>query len=138
MQLTRFDRWLREKYVHETHIYTMRLPVHAPPGARYEQLPEKPDIKYRHCFILTEPAAIEHLLTALKDAGQMFTTRVVDREAWYVPLLAPANNRSVTWWIVNKIVMAIGVFLLVGAGVRIWENPEMRENILDMIKLFKG
>ena len=32
MQLTKFDRWLREKFIYQTHIYTMRLPESALPA----------------------------------------------------------------------------------------------------------
>ena len=26
MQLTKFDRWIRERYIYRTHIYAMRMP----------------------------------------------------------------------------------------------------------------
>jgi hypothetical protein len=42
MQLTRLDRWLRERYVYETHVYTLRLPETVPAGVIAEELPESP------------------------------------------------------------------------------------------------
>ena len=40
MQLTRLDRYLRSRFVYETHIYTLRLPASIPAGTIAEELPE--------------------------------------------------------------------------------------------------
>jgi len=42
MQLTRFDRWLREKYVYETHIHTLRPPESLPAGIQTREIPDVP------------------------------------------------------------------------------------------------
>ena len=53
MQLTRFDRWLREKFVYETHIQTLRSPDSIPAGMRAEELPDAPGRRYKHLFVAT-------------------------------------------------------------------------------------
>ena len=52
MQLTRLDRYLRERFVYETHVYTLRLPESIPAGTIAEELPDTPGRKFRHRFIL--------------------------------------------------------------------------------------
>ncbi len=40
MQLTRLDRWLRNKFVHEIHVYSLRPPEVLPAGIRAEEMPD--------------------------------------------------------------------------------------------------
>ena len=137
MQLTRLDRYLRARFVYETHIYTLRLPPSIPAGAIAEELPDTPGRKFRHRFILRSDKAVSALISELRDGNQMFTTRVVDREAWYVPLLAP-NGKSVTWWLIWAGVTAMIVFGLVFLGKMFWANPEVRKNVAEALKLFQS
>jgi hypothetical protein len=137
MQLTRLDRYLRERFVYETHIYTLRLPTSIPAGVIAEELPEVPGRKFRHRFILRSDKAVQCLISELRDGNQMFTTRVVDREAWYVPLLAP-SGKSVTWWIIWAAVTAAIVFGAVFLGKMLWANEELRKNAAEALKLFKN
>ena len=67
----------------------------------------------------------------------MFTTRVVDREAWYVPLLAP-NGKSVTWWLVWACFTAMGVFGLIHVAKIAWANEELRKNVSEAMKILQG
>lgn len=137
MQLTRLDRYLRARFVYETHIYTLRLPTSIPAGAIAEELPDTPGRKFRHRFILRSDKAVSALISELRDGNQMFTTRVVDREAWYVPLLAP-QGKSVTWWLVWAGVTAAIVFGLVYLGRIFWANNELRKNVAQALELFKN
>jgi hypothetical protein len=137
MQLTRFDRWLRERFVYETHIYTLRLPESIPAGVIAEELPDSPGRKFKHRFILRSDSAVKALIEELRDGNQMFTTRVVDREAWYVHLIAP-NGKSVTWWLVWLGFTMVAVFGLVQLGRVAWANPELRKNVTEAIEILKG
>jgi hypothetical protein len=136
MQLTRLDRYLRERFVYETHVYTLRLPESIPAGAIAEELPETPGRKFRHRFILRNDKAVGALIESLRNGNQMFTTRVVDREAWYVPLLAP-KGKSVTWWLIWAAVSAAGIFGLVCVARVAWANEELRRNVAEALQLFK-
>ncbi len=137
MQLTRLDRFLRERFVYETHVYTLRLPASIPPGTIAEELPESPGRKFKHRFILRSDKAVRQLIDELRNANQMFTTRVVDREAWYVPLLAP-NGKSVTWWLIWASMTAVGVFGLIHVAKMAWANEELRKNVAEALELLKS
>ena len=92
MQLTRFDRWLREKFVYETHIHTLRPPESIPAGIRAVELPEAPGKRYKHLFIADSSKAADALIHQLKENSQMYTTQVVDRDAWFVPVHRPQGK----------------------------------------------
>lgn len=137
MQLTRLDRYLRERFVYETHVYTLRLPASIPAGAIAEELPETPGRKFRHRFILRSDKAVGALIDELRNANQMFTTRVVDREAWYVPLIAP-NGKSITWWLVWAMVTALIVCGLAYLANMAWANEDLRKNAAEALELLKS
>ncbi|MBK1827038.1 hypothetical protein [Haloferula rosea] len=137
MQLTRFDRWLREKFVHETHIYSLRPPEFIPTGIQAEDLPEKPGTRFRHRYVARDTKSAMAVIDSLKEHNQMFTTRVVDRKAWYVRYLAP-EGKSVTWWCAWLVLFIIGAFT-VGTALRsLWLNPTFRENFDDAIRVLQG
>lgn len=137
MQLTRFDRWLREKFVLETHVYSLRPPEVLPAGVQAEEMPDVPGRKYRHRYIARNSRAAEALITEFKAHNQMFTTRVVDRSAWYVPLVAP-KGKSVTWWCAWLVISAIGLFVLTTALRSLWANPEFRKNLDEALEILQG
>jgi hypothetical protein len=137
MQLTRFDRWLRKRFVHETHIYTMRPPEEIPRGLIADTLPDTPGRQFRHRYIARQPELATRFVEFLKSHNMMFTTRVVDRSAWYVPLLAP-RGKSLTYWIAWVLVGASAA-LTIGVGVRkLWAIPEFRENLADAVRVLQG
>ncbi len=138
MQLTRFDRWLREKFVHEIHVYSLRPPEMIPSGIRAEELPDTPGRRFRHRFVARSSKSADALIGQLKEHNQMFTTRVVDRKAWYVPLVAPKDNKSVTWWCAWVLVTAIGVFVATNAIRSLWSNPTFRKNLMESLEIMKG
>jgi hypothetical protein len=121
MQLTRFDRWLREKFVYELHI----------------DLPEAPGKRYKHLFIAASSKAADELIRQLKENNQMYTAQVVDREAWYVPFIAP-KEKSVTWWLFSTAVITIFVFFVLIYVKGLFDDPEFRKNFLEAVDLMKG
>ncbi|MCH7227154.1 hypothetical protein [Haloferula sp. A504] len=138
MQLTRFDRWLREKFVHEIHVYSLRPPEIVPKGVRAEDLPETPGRKFRHRYVAHSSQAADALIGSLKEHNQMFTTRVVDRKAWYVPLCAPKDNKSVTWWCAWVLLSCVGAFVVTNALRALFANPTFRDNIAEALEIMKG
>ena len=84
MQLTRFDRWLREKYVYETHIQTLRPPKSLPDGIRTVEIPDVPGKRYKHLFVAGSSKLADELIAQLRENSQMYTTQIVDRDAWFV------------------------------------------------------
>lgn len=137
MQLTRFDRWLREKFVHETHVYSLRPPQFIPPAIRADDLPERPGARFKHRYVARDTKSAMALIESLKENNQMFTTRVVDRKDWYVRFLAP-EGRSVTWWCAWLVLFIIGAFVVGSALRSLWLNPTFRENLDDAIRVLQG
>jgi hypothetical protein len=125
MQLTRFDRWLREKYVYETHIHTLRPPESLPRGI------------YKHLFVAKSSKLADQLILQLKQNSQMYTTQVVDRTGWYVPFIAP-RGKSVTWWMISTVLILISLFFALVYLKGFVEDADFRKNFMDAVKLFRS
>ena len=137
MQLTRFDRWLREKFVYETHIQTLRPPEIIPAGIRVVDMPDVPGKRYKHLFVANSSKVADELISHLRENSQMYTTQVVDREAWYVPFIAP-KDKSVTWWLFSVLVITVCVFFVLLYVKGLVEDPEFRQNFMEALQLLKG
>jgi hypothetical protein len=137
MQLTRFDRWLREKFVYETHIQTLRPPETIPAGIRVVEIPDVPGKRYKHLFVANSSKVADELITQLRENSQMYTTQVVDREAWYVPFIAP-KDKSVTWWLFSMVIITTCVFFVLLYVKGLVEDPEFRQNFMEAVKLFRS
>lgn len=137
MQLTRFDHWLREKFVYETHIHTLRPTEKVPRKVRFVELPEAPGRRYKYLYIARSSKAADQLLLQLKEASQMYTTQIVDKQAWYVPFIAP-KTKSVTWWLFSAVVFAISGFFVLTYLRSLVENPSFRKNFSEAIEIMKG
>ena len=136
MQLTRFDRWLREKFVYETHIQTLRPVEEVPPGIRSIDLPEAPGKRFRHLYVAGSSDAADTLIRLLKENNQMYHTQIVDREAWFVPLIAP-KEKSLTWWLISVIFFTSSAFFVLLYLKGLVEDPEFRKNFMDALKLLR-
>ncbi len=137
MQLTRFDRWLREKYVYETHIHTLRPPESLPAGVRAVEIPDVPGKRYKHLFVANSSTVADELISQLRANSQMYTTQIVDKKNWYVPFLAP-KNKSVTWWLISMVVLTISSIAVLMYLKSLAEDPEFRKNFMEALKLFKS
>jgi hypothetical protein len=137
MQLTRFDRWLREKFVYELHIHTLRPPESIPAGIRAVELPDAPGKRYKHLYIAGSSKAADELILQLKENNQMYTAQVVDREVWYVPFIAP-KEKSVTWWLFSVAIISTSAFFALLYIKSLVENPEFRQNFMDALRILKG
>ncbi|MFD0894104.1 hypothetical protein KBB96_02820 [Luteolibacter ambystomatis] len=138
MQLTRLDRWLRETFVLQTQIYTMRAVEPVPSGIRHEELPEQPGRRFKHRYTTAQSKIADKFIALLKHNGQMFTTRIVERQAWYVPYLAPKNNGSVTWFVVTSTCIVLGAIGLLGVAVRLWQDPTIQMHLRESLQILKG
>ena len=137
MQLTRFDRWLREKWVYETHIHTLRPPESLPRGVREVPIPDIPGKRYKHLFVAKSSKLADQLILQLKENSQMYTTQVVDRTGWYVPFIAP-KDKSVTWWVISTALILVGIFFTLLYLKGFVEDANFRKNFADALKLFKS
>ncbi len=137
MQLTRFDRWLRRRFVYETHVQTLRMPEEVPPKIRMIELPEVPGKRFRYLFIIRDDRIAESFVRQLKAENLMCSTSVVDREGWHVKWVAP-EDRSVFWTIAWLIVGSIAGFFAVRYIYSLVTNPEVMEMFRDAFKTLRG
>jgi len=137
MQLTSFDRWLKEKFGLETHVQVLRLPERIPRGVKVVELPDIPGRRYQYLLVMKKTKAADALFAILKEESMMYHTQIVERSGWHVKFLAP-KERSVTWTIIS---WTIVLSAAIGGGrvvVRLLQNPEIRENIKGAIEILKG
>lgn len=137
MQLTRFDRWLREHFVYETHIQTLRAPESIPKGILAQALPDVPGKRFKHLFIVRNNKTADAFIASLRDANLMFFTSVVDRKAWFVPLIAP-KGKSLTWTLVWIVLANISVYFVIDYLITLFSRPEIREMCADALEILKG
>ena len=137
MQLTQFDRWIREKFIYRTHIYTMRLPeVEVPSQVLIEELEESPSRRYRYRLIVNAKRDLESLVSSLRAGNQMFATRIVETNPWYKPIIAPKGKSfffRIFWWL---IIMTIALTALL-LGYVILTNEGLKAEGTDAIQLLK-
>lgn len=137
MQLTKFDRWLREKFAQETHIHVLRLPDQVPRGIKIINLPEAPGARFRHLLVTRNSVAADKLIATLKQNSQMYSTQIVERKGLLVRLLAP-KEKSVTWWLISwSIILACSVV----AGqylLKLLSDPDIQKNLREALEILKG
>lgn len=137
MQLTRFDRWLCKKFVYEIHVETLRPLESIPARIRAVDRPDVPGRRYKHLYVSTNNDAMDALIRKLKDNNQMYTTQIVNRDAWYVPMIAP-KGKSLTWRLFSMTLFTIFVFFVLVYLKGLVEDPEFRKNFMEAIELLKG
>ena len=139
MQLTRFDRWLRERFVYETHIKTLRSPApqSIPKGIRAQQLPDIPGVRFKHLFIARNTKLADAFIASLRDANLMFFTSVEDRKSWFVPWIAP-KNKSLSWILAWIVLATISTFYVTKYLFGLLSQPEVRKMITEAIEILKG
>ncbi|GAA5131426.1 hypothetical protein JIN84_06710 [Luteolibacter yonseiensis] len=136
MQLTRFDRWLREKYVYETHVQTLRPVEAVPRGIREVEIPDVPGKRFKHLYVASNAKAADDLISQLKENSQMYATQIVDRRRWYVPLIAP-KEKSVTWFLLSSIIIGSSLVVFLFHLKGLVEDPEFRKNVMEALKLLR-
>jgi hypothetical protein len=137
MQLTALDRWLKVKFVQETHILTLRPLEHAPKGIKRIDLPKSPGRRFNHLYKSNKPKAINKFLTMLKNDNQMFSTTVVDKDTWLAQFLAP-EGKSPTWYVVSVFFTMALLAPLVSWIRDLIKNPEAMENLKGALDVMKG
>ena len=137
MQLTKIDRWLREKFIYRTHIYTMRLPeTGLPSDVMVEELEDSPTRRYRFCLVANATHDVEAVLNSLKVGNQMFATRIVETNPWYRKIIAP-DGKSFFYRVVWTGIGVIAVAAVVVMAQRVMANELLQEQLMEGFKLFR-
>jgi len=137
MQLTRFDRWLLESFIQETHIFTLSTPEKVPRGIREIPMRDTPGRRFQHHYVSRSERRTNQFIASLRENGQMFSTQVSDRSTWYAPLIAP-KGKSVTWRMVWIVITCVGVFYATMYFRSLWSSPQFQENLKDAREVLKN
>lgn len=137
MQLTRLDRWLKEKFAIETHVQVLRMPERLPRGIKVIDLPDIPGRRFQHMFIIRKSSKADELFAILKDESMMYSTQIVTRDAWYVKFLAP-KEKSFTWSIISWLIILAAIAGAATLVIRLLQDAEIRENLRDALEILKG
>jgi len=119
MQLTKFDQWLKERFIYETRIFTMRLPEDGlPRGVRVEPTDQTSQGAYRHKLSIKSQKKAAKVIVLLKKNHLMYATHVVEVKHWYNKRIAPEGLSFTYRWTLRAIGLLIlasfawGVYLL--------------------------
>lgn len=137
MQLTRFDRWLRENFAYETHIKTLRAPEYVPKGIQAIELPDVPGVRHKHLFIARSTRSADEFINSLKDANLMFFTTIEDRQTWFARFVAP-KNKSITWQFVWLVLSIISVYFIGNALYQLFSQAHVQKMIMEAFEVFKS
>jgi len=137
MQLTRFDRWLREKYAYETHIKTLRAPDEVPRNIKCIDLPDEPGRRYKHLFIANRTKDVDEFLNILRENSQMYETQIIEKNSLFVRIVAP-KEKSLTWSIFSMIVIGSCVVFAFFYLKKLFSDPVLRQNMLEAFDILKS
>jgi hypothetical protein len=138
MQLTKLDRWLKERFIYETHIFTLRMPEgKLPSGASVEELEQNKGGDYRHCIKIKDNEIAQQVIKLLKEGHIMHAVHVVEGENWYNQRIAPEGKSFTYMWISRFFIL-----ILVCAGAygifKLSQNEELVGTIKETIEELKS
>ena len=138
MQLTKLDRWLKERFIYETHIFTLRLPEEGlPKEVVVKDLEENKGGDYRHRLIIQDNKVAEQVVEFLKQHQIMHATHIVEGKHWYNHRIAPVGKSFTFQWIMRSLTGVVigfsgwGVYLLS-------QNEELMYTLKATIEELKG
>ena len=137
MQLTAFDRWLKEKFCIETHVQVLRMPEEVPRGVKVVELPDVPGRRFQFLFVCKKTKTANELFAVLRDESMMYNTQIVVKDKWYVKFIAP-EEKSVTWSLISWTIVACIIAGVAYGCWRLWQNPEIRQNLIEALDILKG
>ena len=126
--LTGLDHWLRDKFLYQTHIYTMSLPPKLPAGVRKRKLPESATSTHRYCLISNSSKTTKKLVNRLDEAGMLYMSKVTERKTFLRPIICPRGG-SLTLMLLQLAILGGIAFGLYRGGVILFQNEKMVENL---------
>lgn len=138
MQLTRLDRWLKERFIYETHIFTLRLPEgDMPNGVTVAELEQNKRGDYRHRIRIKNNKAADDVIALLKQNHIMHAIHVVEGKNWYNSRIAP-KGKSFTYMWIFRFFSFIGICIAGFGAMKLLQNVELRSTIMDTINELKA
>lgn len=130
MQLTKFDRWLKECFIYETHIFTLRLPEEGlPRRVIVKELEQGKSGDYKFRLIIKSKKRVEPVIDRLKASHVMYATRIVEGRHWYNSVLAPKGKSFTLRWIFRFLGLGCLCYLVWGL-ILLFQN----EDLINLLK----
>ena len=137
MQLTKLDHWLKERFIYETHIFTLRLPEQGlPSGVHVEDVDSKKSGAYRHKLVIKDNDLAEKVLIILKNNKLMYATHIVEGKHWYNERIAPQGSSFTYRWI-SRAITSICVCVVAWGVILLLRRPELIAVLEDTIHELK-
>lgn len=138
MQLTRLDRWLKERFIYETHIFTLRIPEEGVPnGVEVTEVEQKKSGDYKFRLRIKDNKLAEQMVLTLKEQHIMHATHVVEGKHWYNRRISPKGKSFTYMWILRFFTFC-GI-CSAGYGLYVLSQNEALMNTLrDTIKELKS
>lgn len=138
MQQTKFDRWLKECFIYETHILTMRLPEdRLPRRVKVSPVEQGKTGDYKYRLISKSRKLADRLILQLKDDHLMYATHIVEGKHWYNSMLAP-DGQSFTYRWVFRCIGVVSLFYLCWGAYILWQDASFITLIKETLKDLQG
>ncbi len=138
MQLTRLDRWLKERFIYETHIFTLRIPEEGlPPGVEVSEVEQKKSGDYKYRLVINDNELSEQFIQDLKEGHIMHAAHIVEGKHWYNKRISPEGKSFTFMWILRFFTFCgvcwagYGIYLLS-------QNEALMSTLKDTIDELKG
>lgn len=130
MQLTKLDHWLQQKFVHQTHIFCLRLPERKlPSGIKIEALNVKKLGDHKYKLVVKSNKRAQKVLGLLKNEGVMYMTQVVDRKGFIGALVVPDRGRSFTYQLLGRALILSSLISVFFFLYRVSQNEAIMSKI---------
>ena len=139
MQLTKLDRWLKERFIYETHIFTLRIPEEGlDRGVEVQEVEQNKGGDYRHRLIIKDNNLAENVITELRQRQIMHATHIVEGQNWYNKHIAPSSGKSFTFqWIIRFFGLVMACFCSWGLYL-LAQNEQLISTLKFTIEELKG
>lgn len=98
MQLTKLDHWLKQKFLHQTYIFSLRLPEQKlPRGVKISNVKSNKKGDYKYKLAVKNNEVAQKAIGILKEEGLMHSTHIVDVSNRFNKLIVPSSGRSFTY-----------------------------------------
>ena len=139
MQQTKLDHWLKQRFIYETHIFTLRLPEEGlGRGVEVQEVEQNKSGDYRHRLVIRNNKLAESLIAELRQRQIMHATHIIEGNNWYNKHLAPCSGGSFTYqWIIRFLGFVIAC---IGAwGIyQLMQNEELVSTLKSTWEELKG
>jgi len=137
MQQTKLDHWLKEKFLYETHIFTMRLLEDGfGRGVSVTDISDQGKGAYNYKIVVKSKKRADKVVALLKENHLMYATHVVEGDHWYKKFIAPDGASFTYRWIMRTLGLvcllsfAWGIYLLL-------QHADLVKSTKEMMKEFE-